>query len=212
MDVATALQGNWEFRVDHKAIKIYSSKMNGSEILGFKGETEFAVSFRKLISLFHDFGSYTRWVHQLAVMEVLEKNDDLEYVVRQVLNTPWPMQKREMIVRTCLHTTESGAVALTMQGLPDYLPPRPGLHRVRESRGVWILMPTAGGRVHVTFVMHVNPGRDVPAGVSNTALFEVPFYSLHKMRLLARDPSYRPPWPEVVDGHISIIEDEPGTH
>jgi hypothetical protein len=212
MDVASALEGNWEFRVDHKDIKIFSSKVSGSQVLGFKGETVFEASLRKLISLFHDFGSYGKWVHQLAEMEVLHKSDELDYVVRQVLNTPWPIPKREMIVRTALHASEEGALALTMTGMPDYAPSRPDFHRVREARGVWILMPVEGGKVHVTFVMHLDPGNDIPPALSNAALFEVPFYSLLKMRNLAQNPSYKPAWPSVVDNHITIIEDVPDKH
>jgi hypothetical protein len=208
MDVATALEGNWEFRVEHKGIRVYSSKIAGSNVLGFKGEAEFEAPFRKLVSLFHDFGSYRRWVHQLSEIEVLNRNEELEYVIRQVINTPWPMPKREVIVRTSLHASEAGAVALTMQGIPDYLPLRPDLHRVRETRGVWVFMPMAGGKVHITFVMHMNPGSDVPATLSNVALFEVPFYSLQKMRALVQDPSYNPPWPSVVDDHFHITEDD----
>ncbi|NTW53384.1 MAG: START domain-containing protein [Chlorobaculum sp.] len=212
MEVASALEGNWEFRVDHKNIKIFSSKISGSQVLGFKGETVFEASLKKLISIFHDFGSYGKWVHQLAEMEVLHQSDDLDYVVRQVLNTPWPIPKREMIVRTCLHASEEGALALTMTGIPDYAPSRPDVHRVRDAKGVWILMPVEKGKVHVTFVMHLDPGSDIPAALSNAALFEVPFYSLLKMRNLAQDPSYNPAWPSVVDNHITIIEDEPGRH
>lgn len=211
MDVASALEGNWEFRVEHKGIRVFSSKMAGSPVLGFKGEAEFKVPFRKLVSLFHDFGSYGRWVHQLSEMQVLDENEDLEYVVRQVINTPWPMPKREVIVRTALHASEGGAVALTMQGVPDFLPVRPDMHRVRETRGVWVFMPLEGGRVHITFVMHMNPGSDVPPSLSNAALFEVPFYSLHKMRTLAQDASYRPAWPRIVDEHLHISEDTPYT-
>ncbi|AAM72402.1 MAG TPA: hypothetical protein DEB17_08225 [Chlorobaculum sp.] len=212
MDVASALEGNWEFRVDHKNIKIFSSKIRGSQVLGFKGEAVFEASLRKLISLFHDFGNYGKWVHQLSEMEVLHKSDELDYVVRQVLNTPWPIPKREMIVRTALHASEEGALALTMTGIPDYVPLKPDFHRVREARGGWILMPVDGGKVHVTFVMHLDPGSDIPPALSNAALFEVPFYSLLKMRDLAQNPSYKPAWPSVVDNHVTIIEDVPDKH
>jgi ribosome-associated toxin RatA of RatAB toxin-antitoxin module len=212
MDVATALEGNWEFRIDHKAIKVYSSKISGSQVLGFKGEAVFNASFRKLISLFHDFESYGRWVHQLSEMQVLHHNEELDYVVRQVLNTPWPLPKREMIVRTALHASEEGALALTMTGVPDFMPARQDCYRVRDVRGAWVLMPVDSGKVHVTFVMHLDPGSDIPPALSNAALFEVPFYSLQKMRDLAQDPSYKPAWPTVVDQHISIIEDASGRH
>jgi hypothetical protein len=212
MDVANTLEGNWEFRVDHKSIKIYSSKIRGSQVLGFKGETVFEAPLKKLISLFHDFGSYGKWVHQLSEMQVLHQSEELDYVVRQVLNTPWPLPKREMIVRTALHASEEGALALTMTGIPDFLPSRPDFHRVREAKGVWILMPMGKGKVHVTFVMHLDPGSDIPPALSNAALFEVPFYSLLKMRNLAQDPAYNPAWPSVVDNHVTIIEDMSGRH
>ena len=36
MDVISIMNGKWEFRVEHKGIKIFSSKVSGSEIFGFK--------------------------------------------------------------------------------------------------------------------------------------------------------------------------------
>ncbi|HHE07896.1 MAG TPA: hypothetical protein ENL01_03205, partial [Chlorobaculum parvum] len=191
--------------VDHKEIKVFSSNVAGSQVLGFKGEAEFDVPLRKLISLFHDFESYGRWVHQLSEMEVVHKDEaNLDYVVRQVLNTPWPIPKREMIVRTELHASEEGALALTMSSAHDFVPVKPDMYRVREAWGAWILLPVNESRVHVTFVMHLDPGIDIPPALSNLALFEVPFYSLQKMRALAQDSSYTPPWPSVVDTHIHI--------
>ena len=131
-------------------------------------------------------------------------------MVRQVLNAPWPLQKREMIVRTELAPAGENAVAVTMAGEPDLLPPSSGLARVRDVRGAWIFEPTERGGTRLTFVMHVDPGRDVPSGVSNQAMFEVPFYSLNNLRSLATDPSYDPPYPAEVDEHLSIIEDPDG--
>jgi hypothetical protein len=209
MDAVSALKGNWEFRVEHKNIRVYSTKLNHSNVHGFKGETEFPVSFKKLISLFYDTGNYRRWVHQLAEMEVLDKNDDLEYVIRQVINTPWPLSQREMIVRTGLQAAGENAVAVTMQGVSDFIPQNSRYHRVQETRGVWVFTPLDHGRVRITFAMHVNPGSDVPAPVSNTAMFEVPFYTLQNLRNLALDASYNPPYPEDIEDHIRIIEDVP---
>ncbi len=211
MDVELILHGDWAFRVEHKGIKIYSSKVSGSDIHSFKGEAEMPVSLRKLISLFNDMGSYNRWVHQLADIDILEKNDGVEYVLRQTINTPWPLQKREMIVRTGLVSAGENAIGVIMKGEPDYLPENPKFHRVRHSTGLWVFTPTDQGTVHTTFVMHVDPGKDVPAPVSNAGLFEVPFYTLNNMRTLVLDGSYNPPYPEDIDRHLSIIEDVPDT-
>ncbi len=207
MDIGLILHGDWEFRVEHKGIRIFSSKVSGSDICGFKGEAEMVVSMKKLISLFHDMGSYYRWVHQLAEMDVLEKNDSTEYVVRQIINTPWPLQKREMILRTGLVPVGENAVGVTMRGEPDYLPDNPKYHRVRHSMGMWVFTPTDHETVHISFVMHVDPGKDVPAPVSNAGMFEVPFYSLNNMRTLVMDGSYNPPYPEEIERHLSIVED-----
>ncbi len=211
MDVASILNGNWEFRVEHKGIRIYSSKVSGSDIYGFKGEIELQVSLKKLISIFYDMGNFSRWVHQLAEMDVLEKNDDPEYVVRQVINTPWPLQQREVIMRSRLMSAGDNALAIVMKEEPGYLPVNQKYHRVQHATGMWIFTPDGHGVVHLTFVMHLDPGKDVPAPVSNAGLFEVPFYTLNNLKALIVDRSYNPPYPEEIDQHLSIIEDVPDT-
>ena len=207
MDVGLILQEDWKFRIEHKGIKIYSSKVNGSDIHGFKGETEMQVSLKKLISLFHDMPSYNRWVHQLVDMYVLDKTDPVEYVVRQIIKTPWPIQPREVIMRTGLTSAGDNSVVLTMKAEPDYLPDNPEYHRVRHATGMWVFNPTGQGTVNITFVMHIDPGKDVPSTLSNAGMFEVPFYSLNNLKTLIKDPSYNPPYPEEIGQHISIIDD-----
>jgi len=112
-------------------------------------------------------------------------------------------------MRTGLVSAGENAVGVTMKGEPDYLPDNPKYHRVRHSTGMWVFTPTGHGTVHTTFVMHVDPGKDVPAPVSNAGMFEVPFYSLNNMRTLMMDRSYNPPYPVEIEQHLSIIEDIP---
>jgi hypothetical protein len=209
MDAAILLQGNWQFRVEHKGIKIYSSSIKGSDVSGFKGEAEFKVPMRKLISFFHDMTHYDRWVYQLAEMEVLEKFNSVEFVLRQVINTPWPLPKREVILRSGLEPAGDNAVAITMTGEPDYLPQNPKYYRVHHSRGMWVFQPTGHGLVHITFMMHLDPGRDVPPPVSNAGMFDVPFHTLNNMRNLLGNPSYNPPYPAEIEEYLSIVEDVP---
>ena len=209
MDEALILERNWEFRVEHKGIKIYSARVSGSDILSFKGEVELQVSLKRLLSLFHDIANYQRWVHQLALVEVLDKTDGTEYVIRQVINTPWPLQQREVIMRSRLMAAGDNAIALSMKEENDYLPVNPRYHRVNHATGMWIFTPNGHGVVHVVFVMHLDPGQDVPAPVSNAGLFEVPFYSLNNLRTLLQDTSYNPPWPKELEEHLAIIEDIP---
>jgi len=59
--------------------------------------------------------------------------------------------------------------------------------------------------VRLTFVMHVDPGKDVPSGLSNQAMFEVPFYTLKNLRQLVTDASYNPLYPDEADLHLSIV-------
>ncbi|KAA6232635.1 hypothetical protein EKD00_01535 [Chlorobium phaeovibrioides] len=205
MDAHSILQADWEFRVEHKEIRIFSSRVEGSDVLGFKGEVTIPTTFRKLIALFHDTGSYLRWVHHLLEMEVLEKHDGLEYVIRQLIDAPWPVAKREMIIRTALAPFGDNGVAVTMQGAADALPENSSAVRVRDITGMWAFTPDGPDTVQLTFVMHIDPGADVPSGLSNQAMFEVPFYTLKNLRQLAADGSYNPPYPREADLHLSIV-------
>jgi hypothetical protein len=207
MDVVSILDGKWEFRIEHKGIKVFSSRVSGSDIHGFKGEVALNVSLRKLISLFNDMANYTRWVHHLAEMEILEKVDAAEYIVRQVINVPWPMQQREVIMRTRLVGVGENGIAIAMKEEPNYLPVNPKYHRVSHSTGTWVFTPDGHGVVRVIFAMHLDPGKEVPAAASNAGMFEVPFYTLNNLRNLLQDTSYNPPWPEELEQHLSIVED-----
>ncbi len=207
MDIGLIHHGDWKFRIEHKGIKIYSSKVDGSDIQGFKGEAEVEVSLNKLISLFYDMRSYNRWVHQLVDMHILDKTTPTEYVVRQIIKTPWPLQHREVIMRTGLTLAGDNSVALTMKAEPDYLPDNPEYHRVRHATGMWAFKPTTEGRVNITFVMHIDPGKDVPSSMSNAGMFEVPFYSMNNLKTLLKDASYNPPYPEDIKQHLTIIDD-----
>ncbi|MEI8103071.1 MAG: START domain-containing protein [Chlorobium sp.] len=211
MDVSSILDGNWEFRVEHKGIKVFSSLVSGSDIYGFKGEVELVVPLKKLLSLFNDMANYTRWVRNLAVMEVLEEVDATEYVVRQVISLPWPMQEREVIMRTRLVSSGENGLAIVMKEEPEYLPLNPQYHRVLHATGGWVFTPNGHGVVLVTFVMHLDPGKDVPAAASNAGMFDVPFYTLNTLRNLLQDKSYSPPWPVALEQFVSIIEDAPDT-
>ncbi|MEI7696186.1 MAG: START domain-containing protein [Chlorobium sp.] len=211
MDVASILDGKWEFRIEHKGIKVFSSLVTGSDIYGFKGEVELVVSLKRLLSLFNDMQNYTRWVRHLAAMDVLEMVDATEYIVRQVISVPWPMQEREVIMRTRLEASGENGVAITMKEEPDYWPLNPAYHRIGHSTGIWVFTPDGHGAVQVTFAMHLDPGKDVPAAASNAGMFEVPFYTLNNLRTLLQDKSYTPQWPAELEQYISIVEDAPDT-
>ena len=207
MDFDRAREEEWTFRVEHKDISIYSAKMKNTPLLGFKGSVAFPVSVKRLISLFYDTGSYMRWVHQLASINVLERGDNLEYVIHKVINTPWPFPKREMIFRTGLDTEGENGIAVTMKSVPDFIPENRDNYRIKDAYGRWVFEPMENDVVAITFIMFVDPGKDVPSQMSNTAMFEVPFYSLQNLRNLAFNNSYSPPYPEEVDEYISIGEE-----
>ena len=203
MELAQILEGNWLFRVEHRGITIHSSTIQDSPIQGFKGEVELQVSLKRLL-----MENYKRWVHQLAELTVIDKPDPTEYIIRQVINTPWPLQQREVIMRSRLEGVGENGVALSMQSEPDYLPLHAQCHRVRHAQGMWVFTPNGHGVVQVMFIMHLDPGPDVPPPVSNAGLFEVPFYTLKNLKALLDDAKYQPMWPEELEHYLAIVEDD----
>jgi hypothetical protein len=94
-----------------------------------------------------------------------------------------------------------------MKAEPDYLPDNPVYHRVRHATGMWVFRPATEGTVNITFVMHIDPGKDVPSALSNAGMFEVPFYSLNNLKTLIKDAAYNPPYPEELERHLSFIDE-----
>ncbi|RNA64980.1 hypothetical protein CR163_006905 [Prosthecochloris sp. ZM_2] len=194
----------WDFRVEHKDIRVYSAPLEESGLLGFRGVVSFQADLKKLVGLFHDTDSYHRWVHQLSSMKLLERGEGLRYVMQQVINAPWPLPPREMIVRTSLAEAGEDAIAVFMISDPDFLPRDTRYCRVERTFGKWVFEPLENRSIRITFMMFVDPGPDIPASIANTAMFEVPFYSLQKLRRLAQDDSYQPAFPDEISRYLMI--------
>jgi hypothetical protein len=70
------------------------------------------------------------------------------------------------------------------------LPPDPKYQRVEKLRGLWILEPKAGGKVHIQMIGHTDPGGIIPAAIANQFVVMIPYNTIKNLRTQIKKEKY----------------------
>lgn len=121
------------------------------------------------VSRFDEWVPDTKEARQLAAPAPFERI----YYIRT--NMPWPIKDRDMIYRVASSgdPKTANALTVTLQSLPDYLPPYDGVVRMVEVRGRWQLA-RVGDRTHIELEMRIEPGGGVPAWLARRRIIATP--------------------------------------
>ena len=115
-----------------------------------------------------DADHFEDWVAYTLEARLLERSD--ERVLYYLKNSaPWPVRPRDMIYELSPRFDDSGALHISMLGLPEHLPEEPGVVRMDSVEGEWLFVPEAA-EVSVQLTIHVQPGRRVPKFLANRRL------------------------------------------
>jgi hypothetical protein len=96
---------------------------------------------------------------------------------------PWPFKNRDIVTETTITTdTVSGVRKYVARPLPNKVPEKSNLVRLKEYQQIWTVQPEEHGYVHVTLEGSVNPGGNIPAWLFNMVITETPLKMLHSLR------------------------------
>jgi hypothetical protein len=73
--------------------------------------------------------------------------------------------------------TSRGEIKIALKGIPDYLPEKKGIVRMKKVEGYILLKPT-GNNTEIVYVFHSEPGDNVSTWLANNSIAELPFKTL----------------------------------
>ena len=185
-------QSQWERVKSSNGVEIFVRPVSGSAIKEFRGVTEVQSSISAALAVLEDTGSYTRWIHRCSEAKLLNKKTDYERIIYNVTSSPWPVDDRDIAVKSVIsQEKKSAVVTITLTGLPDYIPAKPKKVRMAKLNGCWILEPLGNGRLRVTYRMHSEPGGSVPEALVNSSLVDIPYNTLYNLRKMINQSPYK---------------------
>lgn len=185
-------QDDWQLQKEKNGIKVYTQEVAGSSLKAFKSVTEIETSVASLVAVCKDVASFPEWQESTIVAKILKTKDETEHIHYLEFAAPWPVSNRDNITQfTYQFNPKDGSVRVKIQTLPDYLPEKEGVVRIKESSGYYLFTPLSNGKVQVTHSAHADPAGNIPTWLSNSVMVDTPFKTLTNLKEQVKKEKYQ---------------------
>jgi hypothetical protein len=177
-------EAEWTLEKDQEHIQLYTRPVAGSPFLEVKAVTLINAPITKVADTFGDGDGCSAWRALCKSSEVLSMVSDTERYVYLVLDLPWPLSDRDMVIHSTVQIDPASKTA-TVQ-LESASSNRPAKDYVRaESSGEYMIKVISDEQVEFTYIMHTDLGGDLSPEVINPQVASSTFTDIAQLRLLA---------------------------
>jgi START domain len=181
---AVSNEAEWTLEKDEEQIKLYTRPVSGSPFLAVKAITLINAPMTKVADAFGDGDGCSAWRALCKSSEVLSMVSDTERYVYLVLDLPWPLSDRDMVIHSTAQIDPASRTA-TVQ-LASASSRHPAKDYVRaESSGEYTIKAISDEQVEFTYIMHTDLGGDLSPDVINPQVASSTFTDIAQLRLLA---------------------------
>jgi len=174
---------SWEFVKERDSIKIYTRKEPNTSLKSFKGVVDLHTQMDKVCNLIGNVKNVDWWDKNLHEIRVLNYEEDKHIQYYLVYGVPWPFTDRDLCVDATITTDPvTGTRTIYSVPLPDVIPEKPDLIRIRNYWQRWTIQPMGKGIIHVTLEGFVDPAGNVPAWLYNMVITETPYKVIHGIK------------------------------
>ncbi|MGA1824683.1 MAG: START domain-containing protein [bacterium] len=182
----------WEKAKEEKGITIYTRKIEGSNFIELKAVMRVKTSLASLVALFEDIESGPSWIETFKEAKLLERISQTETYTYSVNAAPWPIKDRDAIVHNIIkQDPNSNAIIITATGVPDFIPEKPNLVRIKNINAYWKFTPLEDGYVEIDYRVHNDPGGHLPSWIINYATIFYPYNSMLNLKEIIKKPKYQ---------------------
>lgn len=163
LSAAISLDLDADWRLLDRSAEITTYKLDITDTMhdAYRADGRVCAAQEDLFALFRNVEDFASWLPRTVSAERLE-GDDFSQMIYVVSSAPWPMRPRDMAYRIDLGIgADGGSATVTVEGLPEQVPPRKGRARIKGATGLWQIALHDGG-ADLSFMLHLDLGR-IPA-------------------------------------------------
>lgn len=181
----TPIANDCNLKRDEDGIKVYTCKTEGERLKSLRAEFILKnITIDELENVLLDVTGYTRWQYNMVEAKILKKVSDNDITYRTVVDAPWPVDDRELIVRyTSTRDLEKKTMEITIANDSFAYPEDENLIRVPSSFATWYIT-TQGNDLKVEYALRIDPGGSVPVWLINIAMADGPHHSFRNLKRL----------------------------
>lgn len=177
----------WELMKEEDGVIVYTRTHGGTKLLEFRAETTINARLSSLVSVVKDLEDATELFAAVETIDLIEEINDYEWVARAALNVPFPLDKREMVIKMVLNQdTSSNKVTISIINVPKAIPVNKDFIRLPLVKGFFEFTPLEHGNVKVVYQNVSDPAGNIPAWLINLATVKAPFTTMSNLKELAK--------------------------
>lgn len=182
---------NWVLEFEKNGIKVWTRKLDWSQIKEFKGETIINTNLGSIVYVLDDVNNYPTWVYNCIESYRVKKENDFKGYIYNVIKTPWPVKNRDFVYQYSVSQNKTTLVVSINTLAVKGMVPDKGYVRMTYVKSSYVLTPLDKNRVKVVFQNHSDPAGDVPQSIINMFITETPYYTLSNLRKMIESPNFK---------------------
>lgn len=185
--VAVPLQGKESPKSKHK-IQVELTRYKQSDFKQVEA-TFFTEKSKQLVfRVLSNVEKTSQWLDRVESVEVLNAYNNHQYLLRTIINSPWPFKDRELI--TCVNTFfDENITTINIFSCSDRVPKNDLFVRILQVESSWTIKRVSASLVEVNYKAWLDPEGYVPGFIFNRELIKNTNTDLKKLYLIINNAS-----------------------
>lgn len=159
----------WVLEKEEERIQLYTRVEAGSPFLAVKATVQINAPFEKVAEALGSGDGCGEWRAMCKSSEIIGSESDTENYVYLVLNMPWPISDRDMVIQSNSNIDlEAKMVTVDLVSASSMHPEQDYVRA--ESHGQYLIKSIGDDQVEFTYIMHTDLGGNLSPGLINPRL------------------------------------------
>jgi len=181
-------KNEWTLKREKDGIDIYSRPSDYSKFNDIRVDMDLTGTVDQLAAILRDVNNYPTWVYATRSAALVRKVSENEVIYYAEVGTPWPAANRDyyadmkITFNPAIHGMNVASI-----GLKDFQPEKKDLVRVPMSRGYWTVTTQSDRKIHLQYILQIDPGGSIPAWILNSFVTKAPIETFSKLKKKMED-------------------------
>ena len=170
-------QEKWELAKNKNGIKVYVSKISGSNYYAFKAVMSVKATETEIVKVFRDVGKYPEWFAFTASTKLICRTTNGQTFFMET-DYPWPYSNEGMNYNMKFLKIKGNQQKITIIGSNKNTNCK---YSLKKANGYILLKPDEDN-VEVSYYFHSESSQNIPAWLINPMIHEMPYQTFVSLK------------------------------
>jgi hypothetical protein len=181
-------KNDWTLKREKDGINIYSRPSDCSKVNDIRVYMDLTGTVEQLAAILRDVNGYSGWVYSTRTASMIKKVGENEFIYYAEVGTPWPAANRDYYADLKITLNPANhSMNVVSVGMKDYQPEKKDFVRVPMSKGSWTVTTQSARKIHLQYILQIDPGGSIPAWILNSFVAKAPLETFSSLKKKMED-------------------------